>query len=771
MNADSMFAPIDPAEVSGPDAPEAVKFRPMTPTSGLEKDDIRHSKLGKPSCVWAYHDAIGRLDGYVCRFETSGQDGKADKEFRPYRYGAIADGQARWHWKGWGDSRPLYNLRELQVRPDARVIVTEGEKKADAAGRLFPDCVAVSPMNGAKSPHKTAWSPVAGRSLVIWPDNDMPGRGFAGAAAKLAQAAGAADVAVVEVPPDWPQKWDLADAPPDGVEIGTLNNLLASAIPWTSSTDRRAKGPASEDAVTAEVRRLAAASPVTYELEREAAAERLGVRVSVLDRLVKREREDGGDALKPGQGRPVEIPEVEPWPEPVDGAVLLEDLAQSVRAYVVMTTRQADAVALWILFTHLFEAFDFSPKLVIGSPEKRSGKTRLVEVAERLTRRPLFVSGISPAALLRVIEQYAPAMLIDEIDTLMKGDADMAEALRGLINSGFSRAGARFIKNVPSPEGGYEPRAFSTWCPMLLAGIGKLPDTVADRSIIIGMARKRPDEKVKRLRERDGAELHILCRKAARWAADSIASIKQADPKAPEQLNDRAADAWSPLFAIADLAGGAWPERARKAAMELSGGGESAETTREMLLADLREMFDAEPSGVLFTREIIAALHKREDRPWSEWGKAGKPIAGRQVAGLLKPLGVKTNQTVRRGIDHDKGYRVEWLEDAFARYLPLSIGDTVTNEEIRGSRAESIGDTRGGRVTDTSRQKPSVSAGCHRVIDRIPQGTGNGVVGSDVRPNVTDPGSQPKASDEPPWMFDGSEPTAPNGSKRGRVII
>jgi hypothetical protein len=582
----------------------------MSPPAELEKDEIRHFKLGKPSWVWPYRTADGRLAGYVCRFEVGGQDGEADKEFRPYRYGAVTKkGQARagWHWKGWGDGRPLYNLRELLARSEARVIVTEGEKKADAAGRLFPDCVAVSPMNGAKSPQKTDWSPLAGRSLVIWPDNDKPGREFAVAAARLAQVAGGADVAVVVVPQEWPQKWDLADPLPAGVELGTLNDLLASAKPWASSSDRRSKEQASEEEIAAEVRRLAALSPIRYEIEREAAAEKLGIRVSGLEGLVKRDRANGGDAAKPGQGRPVEIPDVEPWPEPVDVAVLLGGLARAVREYVVLSPRQADAVALWLLFTHTFEAFDFSPKLVISSPEKRSGKTRLVEVAERIARRPLFVSGTSPAALLRIIEQYAPAMLIDEIDTLMNGDAEMAEALRGLINSGFGRAGARIIKNVPLPD------------------IGKLPDTVADRSIIIAMKRKRPDEKVRRLRARDGSELYDLSRKAARWAADHFDASKQADPGAPGELNDRAADAWSPLFAIADLAGGEWPERARKAAIELSGGGEGAETAREMLLGDLRELFDAEPSGILFTREIVAALQKREDRAWSEW-KAGKPI-------------------------------------------------------------------------------------------------------------------------------------------------
>jgi hypothetical protein len=105
---------------------------------------------------------------------------------------------------------------------------------------------------------------------------------------------------------------------------------------------------------------------------------------------------------------------------------------------------------------------------------------------------------------------------------------------------------------------------------MLLAGIGKLPDTVADRSVIIEMVRKRRDEKVKRLRARDGDDMQDLGRKLARWTADNLDVLRQADPKVPEALNDRAADAWSPLFAIADMAGG-WSERPRRAAVELSG--------------------------------------------------------------------------------------------------------------------------------------------------------------------------------------------------------
>jgi putative DNA primase/helicase len=727
MNNNEAFAPRSAALPShSRRIVEDEKFDPLPPPRALDQDEIHHGKLGRPSRVWSYYDADGGFSGHICRFETGRQNGNADKEFRPYRHGILTkNGKARtgWHWKGWGQARPLYNLPELLTRPDARVIVVEGEKKVDAARRLFPDCVPVSPMNGARSLHKTDWTPLAGRTVTIWPDNDPTSRDFfAAKATKLAFTAGAADVAVVAVPQQWPEKWDLADSLPDGVHVGTLTDLLNSAKQCGSSPDRRTKEPASEEDITGEVQQLAAASPVRYELKREAVAKKLGIRVGVLDRLVNRGRGagNGGDPLNPGQGRPVEIPEIEPWPDPVEGTGLLTEVAQSIREYVVLSPRQVDAVALWVFFTHAFDAFDFSPKLVINSPEKRSGKTRLVEVAERLVRRPLFVSGISPAALLRVIEHHAPSMLIDEIDALMKGDAEMAETLRGVINSSFSRAGARFIKNVPSPDGGFEPRAFSTWCPMLLAGIGKLPDTVADRSIIIGMTRKRVDEKVKRLRTRDGGELHGLARKAARWVADHFDAIKLADPSAPEALHDRAADAWSPLLAIADAIGGEWPTRARKAAIELSGG-EGFETIGEMLLNDIRAAFDARTTDRLTSDALVSYLAGLDDRPWCEVNR-GNPLTKAGLAKRLKPFKIKPGSIRLDDCRTLKGYYLSAFEDVFARYLPSLRYQTVTTSQARQSAglSENQGVTSGHCVTFQDHEIPSVYAGCDAVTFRNP---------------------------------------------------
>ena len=280
-----------------------------------------------------------------------------------------------------------------------------------------------------------------------------------------------------------------------------------------------------------ELKRLAKMTPLQYGRERKAAAEKLGINVGELDVAVKLARTE--NIVTTGQGRPVELDDVQPWESEVDGAVLLTDISRTVRKYVVVSDVQADAVTLWCIHTHAHEAADVSPKLVLRSVQKRSGKTRLATVLARLVCRPLLASGIKPAALLRIVEKRSPTLLLDELDATMKGDRDVAETLLGIINSGFDRAGARYIMNVPVPGGGYEPRQLSTWAPQLLSGIGTLPETVRDRAIEIEMLRKRPEEKVLPLRRRDGGDLDVLCRKLARWVQDHMEKLRDANPPIP----------------------------------------------------------------------------------------------------------------------------------------------------------------------------------------------------------------------------------------------
>src|ERR671919_139666 len=155
-----------------------------------------HPKLGKTSKQWTYLNRAGKVLCYVYRFETP-----AGKEFRPLTYWRTGT-RAEWRWTAPPDPKPLYNCHKLAAKPEAIVILTEGEKAADAAAELFPEFVTVTTMNGAQSPHKSDFKPLAGREVWIWPDNDEPGQEYARAIARLCLKAGARELKVLEIKGD-----------------------------------------------------------------------------------------------------------------------------------------------------------------------------------------------------------------------------------------------------------------------------------------------------------------------------------------------------------------------------------------------------------------------------------------------------------------------------------------------------------------------------------------------------------------------------------------
>lgn len=239
-DATSMFDPLSDAEATTETKAShrgaGGDWTPILPPSAAAPDDFEHPKLGTPSIVWEYHNKSGELEGYQCRFDLVDDDGKPDKTFRPYRYGTL-NGRTGWHWrKGWGDKRPLYRLPDILARPDAQVRIFEGEKAADAAQVLFPDCVTTTPMNGAKSPGKTDYKPLAGRIVVAWADNDEPGIEFAWEIERLALEAGAETVDVFQVPVYFPSGWDWADPMPEGWTTEKLLELPPASRPPMGET-------------------------------------------------------------------------------------------------------------------------------------------------------------------------------------------------------------------------------------------------------------------------------------------------------------------------------------------------------------------------------------------------------------------------------------------------------------------------------------------------------------------------------------------------------
>jgi putative DNA primase/helicase len=411
-------------------------------------------------------------------------------------------------------------------------------------------------------------------------------------------------------------------------------------------------------AYQAEIARLAALPKVDYEVERKAAAKRLGMRASVLDAMVEAERpkDQRDDFTLPHWN-------VQPWPSAVSGAELLNDLAAIFCKYIYIPPAIADAAALWGVHAWTIDAGDISPFFVLVSPTKRCGKTSMLILLMYLTPRSELASNISPSALFRYVEHVHPTLLIDEADSFVGA----SEEMRGILNSGHTRVAANVIRNVEL-NGEHLPRRFSVWAPKAIATIRDLADTLEDRSIVVQLQRKPKGAKVARLRKRDCHDFAMLRSKAARWAQDNFDALADdPDPGIPDDLHDRAADNWRPLIAIADLAGGDWPRRARDAACVLSGAGHEAKSINVECLADIKTAF-AEAEA-LRSVDLVEILNADQERPWATWNK-GKPISQKQVAGLLKPFGIISETVHIEGLKDAKGYRRVRFEEAWAAYLP-----------------------------------------------------------------------------------------------------
>jgi putative DNA primase/helicase len=640
-------------------------------------EDIQHRKPARRiEAVYDYRDEKGQLIYQVVREVVNKT--KTFKQRRP-------DGRGGWIWNIDGVTQVPYHLPELQAGTET-IYVTEGEKDAD---RLVSyGLLATTNSGGAeKIGGKGVWPQLArwfaDRRIIIVPDNDEAGRNHrerVGLALK-----GIARSIKVLMLPGLPNKGDVSDWLDAGNTIDQFRRLAHEAPHWEADANPADVKPeeSTTDSDDDEISRLAALPRIEFDRGVKAAAKRLGIGVGLLRELVGKKwaemRPDEDDTG--GQGKRIEFPEIQPWHEQVDGVELLNQLVTAIHKYLILEPHQAIALALWVIFSHAFPAFEFAPKLIVNSPTKRAGKTLLLEMLERLVHRRVLISGTNANTLLRLIELYGPTLLLDEFDTLMKAGGEMAEALRGILNSGFKKAAAQYLKLVPSKDGGWEPRVFSTWCPQVLAGIGKVPDTVADRSIQIGMKRKLKTEKVPQLRARDGGDLDILARKVARWAGDHLSELEEADypNNMPAELNDRASDAWSPLMAIADLAGGDWAAKARESAIALAGEQDS-ETIPTMLLVDIKKIFDDEekfPSprrdDKISSKRLVDELNEMHDRPWPEY-KKGKALSQNNLAYLLREYAIRSDNINSSG-SILKGYRRHQFMDVWARYLDVNVAN------------------------------------------------------------------------------------------------
>ena len=516
---------------------------------------------------------------------------------------------------------PLYGADRLTGDPVMPIVLCEGEPATDAL--LDRQVEAVGTVTGATgTPCDQSLSCLIDRPVILWPDNDEPGREHMHLISDRLVALGATEVRIVAWE-DAPIKGDAADFTGDA---GELRELLDASI--------------------------------------------------LVDALVVA--------------------------EPVDLSTLLDDVRSMITKYVALTAPQADAIALWVAHTHAFEAAETTPYLSATSPEKRSGKTRLLEVLELLVKQPWLTGRTTAAALARKVDKLRPTLLLDESDAAFKGDKEYTETLRGMLNTGHRQGGC--VTTCIGQGANIDFKDFSTFCPKVIAGIGKLPDTVTDRSIPITMKRRSRGEHVERFRYRDATKEGMpLYNRLTMWADQVIPGLREARPDIPASLNDRAADGWEPLLAISDMAGDGWSRRARQAAATLNvGDAQEDQSVGVILLADIQGVFGDEidqlPSVALIERLIAI-----EESPWGEWlGKVLTPIS---LAKLLKPFGVRP-RSIRTADGTPKGYRREDLTDAWSRYTSSL---SATPQQVENERnATDMRPDRNGLVADRERGQISL---------------------------------------------------------------
>lgn len=375
-----------------------------------------------------------------------------------------------------------------------------------------------------------------------------------------------------------------------------------------------------------------------------------------------------------------------------DGADLLDRVRSALIRYVIFPSPQAaDAVTLWIAATHAQSAFEHATRCVVKSPIKRCGKTRLQETASELVHQPLRTTNISTAALVRSIDEHdPPTLILDEADAIFatrRGErSEGAEDLRGILNSGHSR-GWPYIR---WDAVGRRREECPTFAMALIGGIGDMPDTIEDRAVVISMRRRGPNEQVSPFRRRRAIPaLRELRDSLHEWVRSRADDLGKAEPDLP--VEDREADVWESLVAVADAAGGEWPARARQACLVLTGETDVDEATAgERLLADLQRVFGA--AERLYGSTVLDRLHAIEEAPWGDW--YGKPLSPRDLTKLLKPYRI-ASKNVREGGTGPvrKGYVREDLADAWARYVRNTAtgGESTQEERVAGRVAPSHG--------------------------------------------------------------------------------
>ncbi len=414
------------------------------------------------------------------------------------------------------------------------------------------------------------------------------------------------------------------------------------------------------------IKHLASLDKLDYDRTRKNAAKELNIRPSTLDDLVS-------DYRAKANQQNSEFDEIDPWHEPINLADLLDEITATIQRFIILDTHQAQTASLWVCACWFADEINCAPILLINAPEKACGKTQLLTVLSKLAPRSIQAANISSSVLFRMIEKLKPTLFIDEIETMLNDN----EELRGIINAGHTRDSAYVWRSVAKGDD-FDPKSFNVWGMKAIAGINavKLAETITSRSIIIQLRRKKPDENVQRLRHVEPNCFVNLKAKLARCAQDHFETIANCRPLLPDELGDRDQDNWEPLFQVANLADGHWPETAFLTSIRIQSDTQAPQSNSNELLADIKEIFELKSVIKISTSDLIQALCEDDEKSWATYNR-GKQITPRQLSSKLKDYGISSKTLRINNYETAKGYELEMFNDAFQRYLK-PIETTVT---------------------------------------------------------------------------------------------
>jgi hypothetical protein len=365
--------------------------------------------------------------------------------------------------------------------------------------------------------------------------------------------------------------------------------------------------------------------------------------------------------------------------QPSSGAIVraghevLDEVAAFIARFSVFPSEHcAPTLTLWYAHTHAIDQFYVTPRLILDSAEPASGKTRVLEVAQHLVAVPEMTISATTAALFRLVSMGPITILFDEVDAIFNPkNGGNSEDLRGLLNAGYKRSAT--IARCVGDARDMKVQRFPVYAPAALVGIaGGMPTTITTRAITIHMRRRRADESVEPFRERRVAQEAQPLREAlAAWIDSTGTRLGDAQPDMPDGVTDRSAEIWEPLLAIADTAGGHWPDTARNACRHfVLNTGPQITSLGIRLLADLRDLFARHNTDRLPTTVILTELRELDEAPWEDLN--GKPLDARRLAREMSRYGARPHDLRMTG-GVVKGYRAdspEGLADAWDRYLP-----------------------------------------------------------------------------------------------------